>query len=386
MRRLALSFVLLVCAASARAAEPDYRPDNEGWNGLSELFMLARVAGVRPEVHSTIDWGELGPDDGLAILYPRSAPDLGRLRAFVARGGRVLLADDFGAAEPTFAGLGLSRGEPPPGERFQDRPALPLARAENHVLTQGVQKVVANHATAFLRRVGQPVLSFSADTALCVELSVGRGRLVALSDPSVLINNMLELPGNRAFAFNLIGFLARSGGRLVVVTQEFGQRGQPRSSAAVSSRADALSDFNDFLKDLGSWVPSEGVLRALGLLAAAVACGLIWFGLPRVRPGTSRWARPFEPSALPEGPGALGALLREDVDQRLPALLGLSESPFALSVDELLARAQVRPGQVFAHRLRRLLKKLAQPHRSLRKTRALARQADALCAHLERPS
>src|SRR5258708_5710113 len=115
--QLSLSVAIALSLAAlaprrAKADESDYRPENPGWNGLSDLFALARTVGLRPEMRAAIEWGELGPDDGLVIVYPRVEPDLARLREFVLRGGRALLADDFGAARPTFEALGLARGEP----------------------------------------------------------------------------------------------------------------------------------------------------------------------------------------------------------------------------------------------------------------------------------
>src|SRR5215470_16728315 len=115
--------ILLVILASgaALAEESDYRPENEGWNGLSELFAAARTAGVRPEMRAELPWDELSPDDGVAIIYPRVAVDVTRLRDYLARGGRVLLADDFGAAASAFESFGLTRGEPPAQTpRYQD--------------------------------------------------------------------------------------------------------------------------------------------------------------------------------------------------------------------------------------------------------------------------
>ena len=67
-RLLALALPLLLAAGSgavaiARADELDYRAENGGWNGLSELFALARGDGRAIEVGSAIDWDHLGPQD-----------------------------------------------------------------------------------------------------------------------------------------------------------------------------------------------------------------------------------------------------------------------------------------------------------------------------------
>jgi hypothetical protein len=147
--------------------------------------------------------------------------------------------------------------------------------------------------------------------------------LYALSDPSVLIKNMLELSENHAFAYNLVSALARPGGRLIVVTQEFAERGTPRlagrsaSESGVAGTTQALSDFNHFLKDFDTWHPPDLLLRFLAVLASLVGGALM---LGRLRspgaPGT-KWVRPFLPEAHAAADAALPALLREEIEERL---------------------------------------------------------------------
>jgi len=315
--------LVILTGGAALAEESDYRPENEGWNGLSELFAAARTAGVRPEMRAELPWDELGPDDGVAIIYPRVAIDVAKLRDYLSRGGRALVADDFGAAAGAFEAFGLVRGEvPPQTPRYQELAWLPIATAENHPLAQGVQRVVANHPAALRGQVGKPVLSFGAGEALCVEIELGRGRLYALSDPSVLINNMLELSENHAFAYNLASALARPGGRLIVVTQEFAERGAPKLAGTTSEHTlpnttNALTDFNRFLKDLGTWQPTDALLRGLAVLAVLFAAGLMLARLRASRAAGATWVRPFLPEAHVAADAALPALLREEIDERL---------------------------------------------------------------------
>src|SRR5262249_33766708 len=97
--RWELAALVLLMTSAVHAGEADYRLDNEGWNGTSELAVLARAAGLVPEMRANLDWSALGEADGVMILYPKRPLDARRLRAFVAGGGRVLVADDFGSAE-----------------------------------------------------------------------------------------------------------------------------------------------------------------------------------------------------------------------------------------------------------------------------------------------
>jgi hypothetical protein len=357
-------FLLLLSGGVAWAEESDYRPENEGWNGLSELFTIARTAGVRPEMRAELPWDELGPDDGIAIIYPRVSVDVGRLRDYLARGGRALVADDFGAAASVFESFGLARGQPPAQTpRYQDlsgreMPELPIAQAENHPLTQGVQRVVANHPAALHGQVGRPILTFGAGESLCVEIEVGRGRLYALSDPSVLINNMLELSENHAFAYNLVGGLARPGGRLIVVTQEFAERGVPKlagggsgGESGFAGTTNALGDFNHFLKDLSAWQPSDSLLRFLGFLAALFGAALLgWRLRSQHAPGT-KWVRPFLPEAHAAAEAALPALLREEIDERLEQAHKADDDARVRALSRLARKAA---GHLTAARGRRL--------------------------------
>jgi hypothetical protein len=356
------AMVLLVLTGGvALAEESDYRPENEGWNGLSELFAAARTAGVRPEMRAELPWDELGPDDGVAIIYPRVAIDVGKLRDYLSRGGRALVADDFGAAASTFEAFGLARGEvPAQTPRYEELPGLPIATAENHPLTQGVQRVVANHPAALHGQVGRPVLSFGSGESLCVEIDIARGRLYALADPSVLINNMLELSENRAFAYNLVSALARPGGRLIVVTQEFAERGSPKLSITgaehtLPSATGALSDFNRFLKDMGTWQPTDSFLRGLAVVAALFGAGMMFARLRSQRPPGTTWVRPFLPEAHAAADAALPALLREEIDERLEKARAAGDDERVRALSRLARKAA---GHLTVARGRRLAAKM----------------------------
>ena len=361
--------VMLLLMGVARADESDYRPENPEWNGLSELFAVARTAGVRPEMRAELPWDELSPDDGIAIIYPRVAVDVGRLRDYLSRGGRALVADDFGAAGPTFEAFGLTRGEvPAQTPRYSDVPGLPIATAENHPVAQGVQKVVANHPAALRGQVGRPVLSFGGGNELCVDLEVGKGRLFALADPSVLINNMLELSENHAFAYNLVVALVRPGGRLIVVTQEFVERGEPKlklhttdNSGSFGGTTNALTDFNRFLKDLGNWQPTDSFLRWLAILAALAGGAVMLLRLRAQRaPGTT-WIRPFLPEAHAAADAALPALLREEIDARIEHAREDGDDVKLRKLARLARRAAARLTPKRSRRLAARMEEIAGP-------------------------
>src|SRR5690606_38491163 len=128
---------------------------------------------------------------------------------------------DFGAGGSLLDVFQIGRG-PPSTERalkLRGNAALLVARpVGSHRLTTGVPALVANHPAIVYHRSLEPIFELTAGEALVLAGAVGPGRLVVLSDPSVLIDNMLELRGNRTFAENAIDYLDDArGGRLFVV-------------------------------------------------------------------------------------------------------------------------------------------------------------------------
>src|SRR5687767_599623 len=72
----------------------DYRIDNPGWNGLTDLVALGRGLQLAVSIPERIDWDKLGKGDLVMVLYPRIKLDARDLVAFVGRGGSLVLADD----------------------------------------------------------------------------------------------------------------------------------------------------------------------------------------------------------------------------------------------------------------------------------------------------
>ncbi|MDH5491251.1 MAG: hypothetical protein OEY14_04805, partial [Myxococcales bacterium] len=150
-------------------------------------------------------------DDSLLIVYPTRALPASGLSEFLGRGGRIALADDYGSGESLLRVYGITRR---PGVRgdpatLRSNPGLPVARAAiQHPLTEGVGTLVTNHPAILEHAELRPIFALEGDAdGLLLTGAVGEGRLLALSDPSVLINNMLEFRGNRRFARNLLRYL-----------------------------------------------------------------------------------------------------------------------------------------------------------------------------------
>lgn len=240
---LAIALVATLVAAAAGSSVA-FSPYSDEWDGTSGLLREAGAVGATAgTLVDTTEYDRLDPASTVVVvLSPARAyegEDAARVRAFVEAGGTLLVAEDFGPhGNALLAATGATArvdGRPLRDERFHSRsPALPVARdVTPHATTAGVDAVTVNFGTALvpgdatvLIRTspyayldgdrdevlddGEPLAAFPV---VAVE-SVGEGRIVVASDPSLFINAMLVRPGNRDLARAL--FSGTDAGTVVV--------------------------------------------------------------------------------------------------------------------------------------------------------------------------
>jgi hypothetical protein len=205
-----LCVLILVFERNFARAE-DLSLNRSAWNGLSELRAIASSQGslFTPD---RIDVSQLDASDALLIVHPVTPLPVAELAKFLRRGGRLAVADDFGTGRDLFAAFGMGMHAPSRDSNprsLRNNPALLIATPlAGHALADGVAALVTNHPQVIYHPELTPIFSLSASRgAIVLSGAVGKGRLIAISDASVFINNMLELPGNRTFATNLLHFL-----------------------------------------------------------------------------------------------------------------------------------------------------------------------------------
>src|SRR5690606_28722133 len=129
-----------------------------------------------------------------------------KLSTFIQAGGHAVIADDFGESRDALAALGLLRAEvvTPRATRYQDgRAWAPIALPKgSHPVARDIDEVVTNHPAALKQLEGATNVIGFEDAAVVVAGERGTGRYVALSDPSIFINRMLQFPGNVQLATN----------------------------------------------------------------------------------------------------------------------------------------------------------------------------------------
>ena len=317
-RGLVALVILSVMFIEVPAHGAPFDTSGQDWEGYSDFVRLLRdtLGGPRVIVTGKLDWSALTPADGLIIAYPEHGADTISAGGFVRAGGRIALLDDFGAGDDLLGSYEVQRVPLParPEEALRDNPELAIAEpvTQDQPLTQGVDRVVTNHASG-LAHTGLTTLlrvrGGSGSVAVAISLSSGTGRLVAVGDPSIFMNSMLRYPGNRRFGRNIADYLmeGRTGGHLYVVVRSFVETG---SFAGTASAEHELRSMLDRLK---------GALNRDGLppwmmywFSFIVAMLVLFWILPRTtrtyKSTAPRFTRPA-PLSLQGGPAGHAAAL-----------------------------------------------------------------------------
>ncbi|WP_277552288.1 DUF4350 domain-containing protein [Halobaculum limi] len=233
---------VVFAGATSAAAFGSYNPS---WDGASQLRGIATDTGGDSTILTeTAAYETVEPNGTVAVVLspdrPYTESQRAALRSFVRDGGTLVVAEDYGPiGNSILSAVGASvrvSGQPLRDEREYYRgPALPVAPSTaTHPVTDGVDELTLNHgtvlvpaqntnastvaetnATAVVNSSGFSYLdrnrneqlddseTLAARPVVAVE-SIGEGQVIAVADPSVFINSMLEREGNQQFATNII--------------------------------------------------------------------------------------------------------------------------------------------------------------------------------------
>jgi hypothetical protein len=386
VKKSVLALALLAGTASAQPAELDhYDPRSTSWNGMATFVGLAEGMGYEVTPVSSLEWGDLGSNDILFLVYPLQRVEPGRLDAFVQAGGNVVIADDFGEGKEAMARLGLLRAEvaAPTASKYQDgRVWAPIATPKSdHPIARDVDEVVTNHPAALREIQGATTIIGFDDGAVVVAGERGTGKFVAVSDPSVFINRMLQYPGNVTLASNILGWLDRheTGNRarhIVLLRGDVPMYGDPRpfiDDPRGGKLGRSIADLNSWLSKRSEWLLTPNAMKAL---AAALAVMLLLLAVialpvrrgPRIDGAWLRFGRPLrrdEPysvvAAAERNTGSslvLACILRDHVQALLADVLGKPEPLYTLTEAQLVKALTQAKGTPAGDALVRVYKRL----------------------------
>lgn len=278
----ALAWCILISTASVRAQTLANQP---AWDGLDDLEKVLAASDVPFSAPARLDLSQITPADALLIVSPRRALPVTGLTTFLREGGRVALFEDVGAGDRLLSAYQVGRVPVPAGAApaLRGDPSLLIAYpASDHPLVSGVSLLLTNRASELKHPELRPVFTFGrTHHALMLAGAVGSGRLVAVGDGSVLINQLMRVPSHRRFAENLIAYLSTPGGRIWLVgpdTPFDGSYGQPSV---------ALARLENWLKKLSRPDFPPAVLWLFSLALAGIAVMVGAGALPRKSPYVS---------------------------------------------------------------------------------------------------
>ncbi|HET7545595.1 MAG TPA: DUF4350 domain-containing protein [Polyangiaceae bacterium] len=373
----------LLCATLLLAASAwgkAFEVADTSWEGTSELYALSQqqLGKDKVQVVALVDFEHLAKEDALLLLHPERELDYNELSAFLRAGGRMAVLDDRGEAAAFLARFQIHRVEAPrnPAQSLRDNAKLAIAvpaveqvagqEQNRHPVVTGVDRVVTNHPTALVHPNLTQVLKIPAlgepDATLAVTGIIAKsGRLFAMGDPSVLINEMLRYPGNRAFATGLLKYLAENdagisrGGKVYILANDFGQKGHFGGSrgafADFANLSETLSQFTSELEKNG--LPGTLSLALAALAGSGALAWVIHYSARRYRRSVPRYAlapllvaqgglagRAAVLSAPTTDPALVLLELRSALSEALAQRLGLSR---LASPEQVLARLAQKP-------------------------------------------
>jgi hypothetical protein len=383
---LAAPLVALAAPALAQSVEmTDYDPSSQAWNGMATFVGLAAGMGYEVTPVSSLEWGELGANDILFLVYPLQRVEPGRLDAFVQAGGNVVIADDFGEGKDAMSRLGLLRAEvaAPKASKYQDgRVWAPIATPQSdHFIAREVDEVVTNHPAALKEIEGATTIIGFEDGAVVVAGERGTGKFVAVSDPSIFINRMMQYPGNVTLASNILSWLDRheTGNRarhIVLLRGDVPMYGEPSpfiSDPRGGKLGRSIADLNSWLSQRREWLLTPGAMKGLAATLAILLLLLAVLALPvrrgpRIDGAWLRFGRPQrrdEPysvvSASERNVGSalvLACILRDQVQTLLSDTLGKAEPLYTLTEAQLVKLLTDAKGSQAAVALTRVYKRL----------------------------
>lgn len=225
---LVITFVAVMLAVLVWCypTNSDFKSENPSWNGARDLLDDFRVSPL-----TSLDVLSAAPQGSTLLIIPYmefTTTDLKILANYVNSGGKLVVLDDYGFGnhilehlkiETRFAGDQLLDTL----FNYKNENFPKIANFVSESAASGIKNLVFNHATS-LENVSQDnIIAWSSYFSFLDEnqngeydegepegpfpvianFQIGKGELVLVSDPSILINSMLEMGDNRRFLENI---------------------------------------------------------------------------------------------------------------------------------------------------------------------------------------
>ena len=204
----------------------DFRVENPFWNGLSTFNLQTESVAINS--FSDLPAQPTKTAFFLVPYEPFSGNKLAQLKEYVSNGGILVVLDDYGYGNQVLDGIGVEL-------RFTGKPLLdPLFDYKSKwlpkitgfaetPLASNISSIVFNHASCLNETKSSTIVAYSSRFSF-IDLNdngvgdidepigpipviaytkIDQGYVVAIADPSLLINGMIELDDNRQILSNI---------------------------------------------------------------------------------------------------------------------------------------------------------------------------------------
>jgi len=202
--------------------------ENPAWNGLA-AFSSQNTAIILTSLNNLPSSSR----NTAVILIPYNGytpNELEKINTYVNSGGTLLVMDDYGSGNQILDSLGVNMhfvGQPllDPLFDYQTKQLPIITHFTNTSQNANVSSIVFNHATSLSASANDTIIAYSSSFSfidandnqewdpeettgaqpVAAYTQLGEGYVIAVSDPSVLINSMIKLDDNQQFITNLVG-------------------------------------------------------------------------------------------------------------------------------------------------------------------------------------
>ncbi len=204
----------------------DFKTKNSLWNGTTEILASYAVSPLE-----SLSELPQSPGGTTLILIPYldlTSDELAELNSFVTRGGTLVLADDYGHGNDVLEYLGVKarfsqQALLDPLSNYKNKWFPKIIHLKNSPLTINTDSLVFNHATSLVNVENDDIIALSSlfsfldqngnethdneestgPLPVISQHQIGEGQIILISDPSIFINSMEPLGGNRNFIKNI---------------------------------------------------------------------------------------------------------------------------------------------------------------------------------------
>jgi len=203
----------------------DFHPENTYWNGLSRAVEMLNITFGKLEATVLTYPGS----KALIILSPSipfTSSEIEAIKNFLQNGGLLIVADDFGLSNTLLEGLGITARfnnsllrDPLFMEKSSSLPKITVKELK----AWNISTITFNYATVIDGLQLKPLASSSSFSYLdlnlngkwdpeepkgpfpvIAEIPYGSGLIIMLSDPSIMINSMINMEDNQKLLKNII--------------------------------------------------------------------------------------------------------------------------------------------------------------------------------------